>query len=59
MALTIAGSDITFDLAGIAPHLDRPLYMQTESTIDIAIYLAIRSILLGAETHEMTITVSP
>jgi N-methylhydantoinase B len=59
MALTIAGSDLTFDLAGIAPQLDRPRYMQLESTVDIAIYLAIRSILLGTETHEMTIMASP
>lgn len=52
VALTIDGSDITVDLTGTAPQIDRPLNMPFEGTVDIAIYLTIRSILLDTATHE-------
>ncbi len=52
VALTIAGSDITVDLTGTAAQIDRPLNMPFEGTVDIAVYLTIRSILLDTATHE-------
>src|SRR5437763_1550127 len=52
VALTISGSDITVDLTGTAPQIDRPLNMPFEGTVDIAIYLTIRSVLLDTATHE-------
>jgi N-methylhydantoinase B len=52
VALTISGSEITVDLTGTAPQIDRPLNMPFEGTVDIAIYLTIRSVLLDTATHE-------
>ena len=52
VALTIEGSEITVDLTGTAPQIDRPLNMPFEGTVDIAIYLTIRSVLLDTATHE-------
>jgi N-methylhydantoinase B len=52
VALTIAGSTITVDLTGTAPQIDLPLNMPLEGTVDIAIYLTIRSVLLDTATHE-------
>src|SRR5207248_8777030 len=37
---------------GTAPQIDRPLNMPFEGTVDIAIYLTIRSVLLDTATHE-------
>ena len=51
-AVTVAGSDITVDLTGTAPQVDLPINMPFEGTVDIAIYLVLRSILLDTETHE-------
>lgn len=53
VALTVSGSEITVDLTGTAPQIDLPLNMPLEGTVDIAIYLTIRSILLDTATHEM------
>lgn len=51
-AVTIDGSDIHVDLTGTADQIDLPLNMPFEGTVDIAIYLTIRSILLDSATHE-------
>jgi N-methylhydantoinase B len=50
--VTIDGSDIHVDLTGTAPQVDLPINMPFEGTVDIAIYLVLRSILLDSETHE-------
>ncbi|MEZ5099199.1 MAG: hydantoinase B/oxoprolinase family protein [Thermoleophilia bacterium] len=50
--VTVAGSDITIDLTGTAPQVDLPINLPFEGTVDIAIYLVLRSILLDSETHE-------
>ncbi len=46
VAVTIAGSDIVVDLAGTSPQLPLPVNMPLEGTVDVAIALTIRSILL-------------
>ena len=50
-SVTIDGSDLIVDLAGTAPQVDLPINMPFEGTVDIAIYLVLRSILLDSETH--------
>lgn len=52
VALTIDGSDITVDLTGTAPQVDLPINIPLEGSADIAVYLAIRSVLLDSATHE-------
>ena len=49
--VTIDGSDLIVDLDGTAPQVDLPINMPFEGTVDIAIYLVLRSILLDSETH--------
>lgn len=45
--VTIAGDALTVDLTGTAPQVsDRPINMPFEGTVDIAVWLTIRSILL-------------
>ena len=50
--VTVSGSDIHVDLTGTADQIDLPLNMPFEGTVDIAIYLTLRSILLDSATHE-------
>lgn len=52
VAVTVAGSDLHVDLTGTADQIDLPLNMPFEGTVDIAIYLTLRSILLDSVTHE-------
>ncbi|MCP3761350.1 hydantoinase B/oxoprolinase family protein [Domibacillus sp. A3M-37] len=51
VALTISGSDIKVDLSGTSPQVDRPINMPFEGTVDCAIYLTLRSILLDSNTY--------
>ena len=51
-AVTVDGSNIHVDLTGTADQIDLPLNMPFEGTVDIAIYLTLRSILLDSVTHE-------
>ncbi|WP_236693005.1 hydantoinase B/oxoprolinase family protein [Aneurinibacillus tyrosinisolvens] len=52
VTVTIAGSDITVDLTGTAPQVDdRPINMPLEGTVDCAIYLTLRSILLDSTIY--------
>jgi N-methylhydantoinase B len=45
--VTVAGDEMTVDLTGTAPQMaDRPINMPFEGTVDIAVWLTIRSILL-------------
>jgi len=50
-SVTIDGSDLIVDLEGTAPQVDLPINLPFEGTVDIAIYLVLRSILLDSETH--------
>ena len=52
-AVTICGSDLTVDLTGTSAQIDRPLNMPFEGTVDIAIYLTVRSVLLDSATHRV------
>jgi N-methylhydantoinase B len=49
--VTVEGSDIHVDLTGTSPQIDLPLNMPFEGTVDIAVYLTIRSILLDSDRH--------
>jgi N-methylhydantoinase B len=52
VTLTIEGSDIHVDFTGTAPQVDLPINMPFEGTVDIAVYLTIRSILLDSALTE-------
>ena len=50
--LTIDGDDMTIDLTGTADQVpDRPINMPFEGTVDIAVWLTVRSVLLDTATH--------
>jgi N-methylhydantoinase B len=51
VTVTVEGSDMHVDLTGTSPQIDLPLNMPFEGTVDIAVYLTIRSILLDSERH--------
>jgi len=51
VAVTVSGSEVHVDLTGTAEQIDLPLNMPFEGTVDIAVRLTIRSILLDSETH--------
>lgn len=50
VTVTIAGSDIKIDLTGTSPQVNRPINMPFEGTVDCAIYLTLRSILLDSNS---------
>ena len=52
VTITIAGDDLTVDLEGTAPQVpDRPINMPFEGTVDVAVWLTIRSILVDTAEH--------
>jgi N-methylhydantoinase B len=52
VTITKTGDALTVDLAGTAPQVpDRPINMPLEGTVDIAIWLTIRSVLLDTAVH--------
>ncbi len=52
VTLKIRGSDMTVDLTGTSRQIDdKPINMPLEGTVDIAIWLTIRSILLDSEVY--------
>jgi N-methylhydantoinase B len=52
VAITVQGSEMTVDLTGTAPQVaDRPINMPFEGTVDVAIWLTVRSILLDTATY--------
>ena len=53
VTVTVEGSTMTVDLSGTAPQIsDRAINMPFIGTIDIAVYVTLRSILLDSATHE-------
>ena len=52
VAVTVEGSDIHVDLTGTSPQIDLPINMPFEGTVDIAILVTLRSILLDTATHD-------
>jgi N-methylhydantoinase B len=52
VTITVEGDGMTVDLAGTAPQLpDRPINMPFEGTVDCAVWLTLRSILLDSATY--------
>ena len=49
--VTISGSDIHVDLSGTSDQVDLPINMPFVGTVDIAVFLTIRSILLDSAVH--------
>ena len=45
-------ADLHVDLTGTSPQVDLPINMPFEGTVDIAVLLTVRSILLDTATHE-------
>jgi N-methylhydantoinase B len=56
VAVTVEGSEITVDLTGTAPQVDLPINMPFVGTVDIAVWVTLRSILLDAWTHDLVPT---
>ena len=52
VSVTVDGSDISVDFTGTADQIDLPINMPFEGTVDIAVYLTIRSILLDSALIE-------
>ncbi len=50
VTVTIAGSDMTVDLTGTADQINLPINMPFEGTVDVAIWLTVRSILADTAT---------
>src|SRR5262249_47750015 len=52
VTITVTGSDMVVDLTGTAAQVaDRPINMPLEGTVDVAIWLTIRSILLDTAAY--------
>jgi N-methylhydantoinase B len=52
VTLKVSGDEITVDLTGTAPQVDdRPINMPLEGTVDCAIWLTLRSILLDSAVY--------
>ena len=52
VTITVEGDGMTVDLAGTAPQLpDRPINMPFEGTVDCAVWLTLRSILLDSAAY--------
>jgi N-methylhydantoinase B len=52
VTIKVDGSDLTVDLTGTAPQVtDKPINMPLIGTVDIAIYLTLRSILLDSTVY--------
>jgi N-methylhydantoinase B len=49
---TISGSDMHVDLDGTSPQVDLPINMPFVGTVDIAIYVMLRSLLLDTARHD-------
>ena len=52
VTVTVAGDEMTVDLTGTADQVpDRPINMPFVGTVDIAIWLTVRSVLLDSDVH--------
>ena len=52
VTITVEGNDLTVDLAGTSPQVsDRPINMPLEGTVDCAVWLTVKSILLDEAVH--------
>jgi N-methylhydantoinase B len=52
VTITVSGDELTVDLTGTSPQVpDRPINMPFEGTVDCAVWLTLRSILLDSATY--------
>ena len=52
VTVKVRGDELTVDLAGTAPQVpDRPINMPLEGTVDCAVWLSLRSVLLDTAVH--------
>ncbi|MDA1098417.1 MAG: hydantoinase B/oxoprolinase family protein [Proteobacteria bacterium] len=52
VTITISGDEMVVDLTGTAPQIpDKPINMPLHGTVDIAIWLTVRSVLLDTAVH--------
>jgi N-methylhydantoinase B len=52
VTLTITGDEMFVDLTGTAPQVsDRPINMPFKGTVDCAVWLSVRSVLLDSDLH--------
>ncbi|MCY4239814.1 MAG: hydantoinase B/oxoprolinase family protein [Rhodospirillaceae bacterium] len=52
VSITVKGSEMVVDLTGTAPQIpDKPINMPLHGTVDIAIWLTVRSVLLDTAVH--------
>jgi N-methylhydantoinase B len=56
VAVTVDGSDLHVDLDGTSPQVDLPINMPFVGTVDVAIYMTLRSLLLDTEHHDAVST---
>jgi len=56
VAVTISGSELEVDLTGTAPQVDLPINMPFVGTVDVAIYVTLRSLLLDTARHDPVAT---
>jgi N-methylhydantoinase B len=56
VAITVSGSDLHVDLTGTADQVDLPINMPFEGTVDVAICLTLRAILLDSVRHDHVAT---
>ena len=52
VTVTIDGSEVRVDLSGTSAQIDLPINMPFEGTVDIAVWMTLRSILLDCATHD-------
>ncbi len=52
VSIKVAGDEMTVDLAGTSPQVsDRPINMPFVGTVDVAVWLTVRSVLLDTAVH--------
>jgi len=56
VAVSIAGSELSVDLAGTGPQVDLPVNMPFVGTVDVAVYVTLRSLLLDSARHDPVAT---
>lgn len=52
VAVAVSGSELEVDLSGTAPQVDLPINMPFVGTVDVAVYVTLRSLLLDTAHHD-------
>jgi N-methylhydantoinase B len=56
VAVTVSGSDLHVDLAGSSPQVNLPVNMPLIGTVDVAVHVTLRSLLLDTARHDAVAT---